>query len=152
MAAAERVRAARQHHEPYQNSDIFRESREWHAYAIRPWTRRSLRAVVGKVFEGTGLDMTNVAYFIHANTGKSIVEYAFYRPLGLDPSQSIWDWGCDYGHIGAADHLVNLDYVVRSGRAKVGGKVLTIGVGTGFMWAAVLIEVVQTPAWTSQTG
>ncbi len=111
---------------------------------------KNLHAVVGKVFEGTGLDMTNVAYFVHANTGKSIVEYAFYRPLGLDPSQSVWDWGCDYGHMGAADHLVNLDFVMRGGRAKPGDKVLTIGVGTGFMWTAVLLEVLESPSWATQ--
>jgi 3-oxoacyl-[acyl-carrier-protein] synthase-3 len=49
--------------------------------------------------------------------------------------------------MGAADHLVNLEYVVRSGKAKAGDKVLTIGVGTGFMWTAILIELLETPSW-----
>ncbi|HZP54794.1 ketoacyl-ACP synthase III family protein [Actinocrinis sp.] len=108
---------------------------------------KSLFAVVGEVFEGTGSDISSVDWLIHANTGKSIVEWAFYRPLGLDASRTVYDWGCDYGHMGAADHLVNLEYVVRSGKAKAGDKVLTIGVGTGFMWTAILIELLETPSW-----
>lgn len=108
---------------------------------------KSLFAVVDKVFEGTDLGIDKVDYMVHANTGKSIVEWAFYRPLGLDSSRTVYEWGCDYGHMGAADHLVNLEYLVRSGKAKAGDKVLTIGVGTGFMWTAILLELLETPVW-----
>lgn len=109
--------------------------------------RNGMTAAIEKVFEGTGLDVKDVAYFIHANTGKGLVEYALYPPLGWDVSRTVYEWGCDFGHIGAADHLVNLEYLVRSGKGRAGDKILALGVSTGFVWTAVLLELLETPAW-----
>lgn len=107
---------------------------------------KNLATVVDDVFEGTGLGLHDVQWLVHANTGATIAEYAFQRTLGFDVSQTPYEWGRDFRHMGAADHLVNMEHIFAA-KAKAGDKVLTIGVGTGFTWTAVLIEVLDTPAW-----
>ncbi|MET9616456.1 ketoacyl-ACP synthase III family protein [Kitasatospora indigofera] len=110
---------------------------------------KSLFAVVGQVFEDAGTDISKIKYLIHANTGQTIVDWGFYHPLGVDVSQTVYDWGRDYGHMGAADHLVNLNHLVETRPLSPGDKVLTIGVGTGFMWTAFIIEILETPSWNT---
>ncbi|MFC5906017.1 ketoacyl-ACP synthase III family protein [Streptacidiphilus monticola] len=111
---------------------------------------KSLFAVTGQLFDELGLGIDDMAYLIHANTGQTIVDWGFYHPLGVDVSRTVYEWGRDFGHMGAADHIVNLNHLVETAPLKPGDKVLTIGVGTGFIWTAFVMEILEAPAWGPQ--
>ncbi|MFD0329345.1 ketoacyl-ACP synthase III family protein [Streptacidiphilus monticola] len=106
---------------------------------------KSLFAVTGQLFDELGLGIDDMAYLIHANTGQTIVDWGFYHPLGVDVSRTVYEWGRDFGHMGAADHIVNLNHLVETAPLKPGDKVLTIGVGTGFIWTAFVMEILEPP-------
>ncbi len=111
----------------------------------------NLREVVGRALKDAGTDLDGIAYLIHANTGRPVAEWGFYQPLGVDPAKTVYAWGRDYGHMGAADHFVNLDHLFGTVPLDSGDRVLTIGVGTGVVWTAVVLEVLHVPSWSRQS-
>jgi 3-oxoacyl-[acyl-carrier-protein] synthase-3 len=109
----------------------------------------SLHEVTGQLFKETETTIDDMAYLIHANTGQTIVDWGFYHPLGVSTSKTVYEWGKDYGHMGAADHIINLNHLVETAPLKPGDKVLTIGVGTGFIWTAFVMEILSIPSWAA---
>lgn len=109
--------------------------------------KRNLLDVVGTALRDADTDLSAIAHVVHANTGEGTVRNAFYAPLGIQADQTVYEWGRDYGHIGAADQLVNLDHLATSGRLTPGDLVLVLGVGIGFTWSAMVLEALAAPAW-----
>jgi 3-oxoacyl-[acyl-carrier-protein] synthase-3 len=61
--------------------------------------------------------------------------------LRADESATTWKFGSTTGHLGAGDQVAGLDYLLRSGAATAGQRVLLIGSGTGYACTCVLVEV-----------
>jgi 3-oxoacyl-[acyl-carrier-protein] synthase-3 len=58
--------------------------------------------------------------------------------LGLKPEQSTYlD---DYGHLGQNDQVLSLELGLQSGKIKDGSRVVFVGAGLGFVWAATVIQ------------
>ncbi|MDH6112506.1 3-oxoacyl-[acyl-carrier-protein] synthase-3 [Kitasatospora sp. MAP12-15] len=109
--------------------------------------KRNLLDAVGSALRDAGTDLDGIAHVVHPNTGEGTVRNAFYAPLGIDADRTVYEWGRDYGHIGAADQLVNLDHLATSGRVTPGDLVLVLGVGIGFTWSVMILEVLSDPNW-----
>lgn len=110
----------------------------------------NLHAVVGRALRDADCELSDIGYLVHANTGFPVFEWGFRKPLGFAPGQTVYEWGRDYGHMGAADHFVNLDHLVGTAPLKVGDRVLTVGVGTGVVWTAVVLEMLRIPSWAQR--
>jgi 3-oxoacyl-[acyl-carrier-protein] synthase-3 len=67
--------------------------------------------------------------------------------LGIDLSRTTWNWAMQVGHLGAADQLAGLTYLSEAGRLTPGERVLMVGVGGGFNWTCVVLEVIAEPNW-----
>lgn len=63
--------------------------------------------------------------------------------LHADESATTWKFGSTTGHLGAGDQIAGLDYLLRSGAAGPGQRVLLIGGGTGYACTCALVEVVE---------
>jgi 3-oxoacyl-[acyl-carrier-protein] synthase-3 len=106
-----------------------------------------LCGVVDRVLEDAGgLKRADVDWVVHANVGLPVARWGLWEPLGVDPARTVHDWGRGLGHMGAADQFVNLDHLVRTAPLSVGDRVLVIGVGTGVVWSAALLELLEIPA------
>lgn len=72
--------------------------------------------------------------------------------LHADESATTWKFGSTTGHLGAGDQIAGLDYLLRSGAAGPGQRVLLIGGGTGFACTCALVEVTQPGTAAAATG
>jgi 3-oxoacyl-[acyl-carrier-protein] synthase-3 len=61
--------------------------------------------------------------------------------LHADESATTWTFGSTTGHLGGGDQIAGLDYLLRSGAARPGQRVLLIGGGTGYACTCALVEV-----------
>lgn len=65
--------------------------------------------------------------------------------LGFSVDQSAWKLGAAVGHLAAGDHFAGLNFLMESGRLRPGDLVLLIGLGSGYSYAAVLLEILDNP-------
>ena len=100
-----------------------------------------------EALDDAGITLADATFFVHANIAESIAQFSFYTMLGIDRASTTYDWGQDFGHMGGADQLVGINHLAESGRFKPGDKIVTMGVGVGFMWTVAVLEIVSTPSW-----
>jgi len=63
---------------------------------------------------------------------------AVLAELGLGPEQSTYlD---DYGHLGQNDQVLSLELGLKEGRIRDGSRIVFVGAGLGFVWAATAIQ------------
>ncbi|MGE5827329.1 MAG: ketoacyl-ACP synthase III family protein [Micromonosporaceae bacterium] len=98
------------------------------------------------LLDEAGLTISDVSRFIFPNFGlRMLVELV--KPLGIDVSQTAWELGRTTGHVGAADPINGLTYLLEQGQLSVGERVMLVGIGAGFYWASALVECVEIPDW-----
>lgn len=69
---------------------------------------------------------------------KRSMHMAVLTALGLTPGQAVYlD---DAGHLSGADNLLGLDRLARSGRLSDGDLILLLAAGTGYTWAATVLQ------------
>ncbi|WP_037607973.1 ketoacyl-ACP synthase III family protein [Streptacidiphilus rugosus] len=103
--------------------------------------------VLQEALDDADTKLADTQHFVHANIAESIATYSFYMTLGIDRATTTYDWGQDIGHCGGADQLLGLNHLVESGRVKAGDKIVTMGVGVGFMWTVAVLEIESVPSW-----
>lgn len=83
-------------------------------------------------FEGSAIDYLAILHF------KRSAHDAVLEELGLRQDQSTYlD---EYGHLGQNDQVLSLELGLRDGKVKDGDKVVFVGAGLGFVWAATVIQ------------
>jgi 3-oxoacyl-[acyl-carrier-protein] synthase-3 len=92
-------------------------------------------------------DLASTQWFVHANMSRSIADWGFYGALGLDPANTPYEWGLDYGHVGGADQLLGLNHLMETGKPQPGDKIVIASAGIGFMWTVAVLEIETTPQW-----
>jgi 3-oxoacyl-[acyl-carrier-protein] synthase III len=116
-----------------------------------------VREVAGRLSQGhadaiqglldeAGLTISDVSRFIFPNFGLRML-IDLVKPLGIDVSQTTWELGRTTGHVGAADPINGLTYLLEQGQLAVGDRVMLVGIGAGFFWSSVLVECVELPDW-----
>ncbi|HRY71669.1 MAG TPA: 3-oxoacyl-ACP synthase [Spirochaetia bacterium] len=63
---------------------------------------------------------------------------AVLAELGLDGSKT--SYLDDYGHIGQNDQLLSIELGLRDGKIRDGSRVVLVGAGLGFVWAASVVR------------
>ena len=108
-------------------------------------TAAGQRKVIKEALAGAGIELADARWVILPHFGRRRLESIYFKPLGIDPSRTTWDWSRTVGHLGAADQLASLDHLAAAGRLNPGDHCLLISVGAGYSWAAAVIEVLQRP-------
>lgn len=79
-----------------------------------------------------GIDYLAVLHF------KKSSHLAILEELGLREDQSTYlD---DYGHLGQNDQILSLELGLKAGRIRDGAKIVFVGAGLGFVWAATALR------------
>jgi len=83
-------------------------------------------------FPDGGIDYLAILHF------KRSAHDAVLAELGLRPEQSTYlD---EYGHLGQNDQILSLELGVRDGRIADGARIILVGAGLGFVWAATAVQ------------
>jgi 3-oxoacyl-[acyl-carrier-protein] synthase III len=88
-------------------------------------------------------------YYVVPHFGRDLLRRECLDVLGIELGRTTWNWGRQVGHLGAADQFAGLTYLSECGRLVPGTRVLVIGVGGGFNWTCIVIEVLERPAWSA---
>lgn len=125
--------------------DIRARKRAWlaNASATTVHTRNAVGVtdVVKRVLADADLDLAEVAVVCGPHYGRRLVRSQILEPLGLDARRSTLEFGLDVGHLGAADQLVAVHHLLRTGAVRVGDHVLLLGAGVGMTWTAAILTI-----------
>ncbi|MEA4962241.1 3-oxoacyl-ACP synthase III family protein [Lutispora sp.] len=73
------------------------------------------------------------------NIGKSIMK-KIIDIVGIDEEKTSMYIAKDYGHMGPADIVFNLDKMLEDNKFKKGDRIMLFSAGAGFSWSSALIE------------
>ncbi|MER5861985.1 ketoacyl-ACP synthase III family protein [Kitasatospora sp. NPDC002040] len=95
-----------------------------------------------------GIRPTDAEHVIMPNFGLEMVKRETLDPLGIALERTPWQWAVETGHVGATDQFGALDHLAHQGLLEPGQRVLMTGIGGGFNWTSVVLEIVGRPAPT----
>jgi 3-oxoacyl-[acyl-carrier-protein] synthase-3 len=107
--------------------------------AVFKFAVRVLDEVGREVCAACGITPSEVDWLVPHQANVRILD-STAKKLGIDPSKVILTVD-RHGNTSAASIPLALDLAVRDGRIRPGHKVLLEGVGGGFTWGAVLLEI-----------
>ena len=107
--------------------------------AVFKFAVRVLDEVAREVLEMCNVRVSDLDWLIPHQANVRILE-ATAKRLGIDPKKVVVTVDI-HGNTSAASVPLALDVAVRDGRVKRGDKVMLQGVGGGFTWGAVLVEM-----------
>jgi 3-oxoacyl-[acyl-carrier-protein] synthase III len=109
--------------------------------------KRGHADAVHGLLDEAGLTIADVSRFIFPNIGLSLLT-DLVKQLGVDVSQTAWELGRTTGHVGGADPINGLTYLLEQGQLSVGERVVLVGIGYGWYWSSALVECVEVPDWS----
>jgi 3-oxoacyl-[acyl-carrier-protein] synthase-3 len=99
--------------------------------------------VMTRSLKEAGVEPADLKKVIFSNIGEPLVASTVLQPLGLPMSRTPWDFGRTIGHIGAADHAISLDHLLRTGQLEVGDRVLMLSGTSGYTVASAVLTVTK---------
>jgi 3-oxoacyl-[acyl-carrier-protein] synthase-3 len=100
-------------------------------------TMPNFYAVIRESLKLSGLPDTALDYLAILHFKRSAHDAALAE-LGLRPEQSTYlD---EYGHLGQNDQVLSLELGLRDGKIHDGSRIVFVGAGLGFVWAATAIQ------------
>jgi 3-oxoacyl-[acyl-carrier-protein] synthase III len=94
-----------------------------------------------------GIEIAEAEHYIVPSFGRELLRQQCLDVLGIGIERSTWGWGAAVGHMGAADQFASLTYLTEAGRLNPGDRALIIGIGGGFNWTCVVLDITGHPAW-----
>ncbi|MFF7163177.1 3-oxoacyl-ACP synthase III family protein [Streptomyces sp. NPDC008086] len=118
------------------------------------WTRNTaaLSRCAETALADAGTAHADIAHWLVPNFGKVLLRKQCFGPLKIDAGQTLAERGWEIGHTGAADPVVGLDLLRRSGTLTPGDRLLLTGIGVGFTWGCAVLEYTGAPAPTTDTN
>ncbi|GGO97752.1 ketoacyl-ACP synthase III family protein [Wenjunlia tyrosinilytica] len=105
--------------------------------------------IVHRSLVDAGLNAADLAWVVAANTDERMIDQMKMQPLGLPMSRSSWDFGKDYGHMGACDMAVLLNHLLTTGRLAAGDNVLLTTSGAGWVSSSAVLTILELPEWAA---
>ncbi|ALO07923.1 3-oxoacyl-ACP synthase III [Streptomyces venezuelae] len=115
-------------------------------HVIQQMTKNASQ-VLQEALDDADAKLSDARFFVHANIAETIAQFSFYSLLGVDRATTTYDWGQDFGHMGAGDQLIGMNHVVEARNPQPGDLLVTMGVGVGFMWTVAVLEFTESPQW-----
>nr|AXG22422.1 keto-acyl ACP-synthase [Nocardia argentinensis] len=98
-----------------------------------------VRGVVSSATGEAGISLSDIDYVVCPFLGKQLTTMQFLEPLSLDLSITPWEFSRRVGHIGPADPMAGLDYLVNTERVSW-RYILLLAHGLGGTTTAVVLE------------
>jgi 3-oxoacyl-[acyl-carrier-protein] synthase III len=92
-----------------------------------------------------GVKFSEIDWFVLPNFGRTRMKAQFFSPFDIKPERTTWSWGREVGHLGAGDQAAGLHQLIAGQHLEPGQTCMLAGVGFGFSWTAVLIEMLASP-------
>jgi 3-oxoacyl-[acyl-carrier-protein] synthase-3 len=105
----------------------------------------SLICSVGRAADEAGIHFSDADHIVFPNFGRMMLKQEILEPLELTIDQTTWTWAREIGHAGATDQFGALDHLARQGELRPGQKVVLTGIGIGFNWTTVVLEILEAP-------
>jgi 3-oxoacyl-[acyl-carrier-protein] synthase-3 len=100
-------------------------------------TMPNFYAVIREAVKRSGLPADGIDYLAILHFKRSAHD-AVLAELGLRPDQTTYlD---EYGHVGQNDQVLSLELGLRDGKIHDGSRLVFVGAGLGFVWAATAIQ------------
>ena len=112
------------------------------------WTRNAaaVSACAQTALDDSGSEHGDIATWVLPNFGNVLLRKQCLEPLKIPPEQTLFRYGREIGHTGAADPFVGLDLVRRNHDLEAGDRLMLIGIGVGFTWGCAVVEYTGTDA------
>ncbi|WTW98985.1 hypothetical protein OG216_39105 [Streptomycetaceae bacterium NBC_01309] len=99
---------------------------------------------VGLVLDEAATSIDKITRIVVPGAGIPFLSAVIAQPLGIELAKTTWPFARHVGHAGPCDHFLGLDHLLRHDSAlKTGDRILVIGLGAGWRWICVLVELVD---------
>ncbi|WP_055526216.1 ketoacyl-ACP synthase III family protein [Streptomyces graminilatus] len=106
--------------------------------------------VIHRSLVDAGLNASDLRWVVAANSDARMIEQMKMQPLGLPMSRSSWDFGKEYGHMGACDMGVSLNHLVLNGLVQPGDHILMSTSGSGWVSTSAVLTILDLPDWAEE--
>jgi 3-oxoacyl-[acyl-carrier-protein] synthase III len=90
--------------------------------------------------------MHEIDWFVLPNLGRRRLIAEYLHPFGISWSRTAWpSWARRVGHLGAADQLAGLDFLLRTGRLGAGQTCMLVGAGGDVVSSCAVLEIIRAP-------
>ncbi|GAB2904558.1 ketoacyl-ACP synthase III family protein [Streptomyces heilongjiangensis] len=96
------------------------------------------------------LNASDLRWVIAANSDSRMIDQMKMQPLGLPMSRSTWDFGKEYGHMGACDMAVSLNHLMLDGLVEPGDHVLMTTSASGWVSTSAVLTILDIPDWARE--
>ncbi|GGY78719.1 ketoacyl-ACP synthase III family protein [Streptomyces nitrosporeus] len=104
------------------------------------------QTVIKQALADAGSELGDADWVVLPHFGRRRLAAIYYKPFGIDPARTTWDFSRTVGHLGAGDQFAGLDHLTSSGRAAPGDRVVLISVGAGYSWGCAVLDILERPA------
>ncbi|PKW18750.1 ketoacyl-ACP synthase III family protein [Saccharopolyspora spinosa] len=98
-------------------------------------------AVVKQVLYDAELELDDVRWVLCPHYGAPLAHRHCLAPLRIPEQRSSTFLARRYGHMGAADHIIDLHHLLTRHQATTGDHVILLGIGVGMTWTAALLRI-----------
>jgi 3-oxoacyl-[acyl-carrier-protein] synthase-3 len=109
------------------------------------------QTVIKQALADAGSDLAEADWVVLPHFGRRRLTAIYYKPFGIDPARTTWDFSRTVGHLGAGDQFAGLDHLVSTGRAAPGDRVVLVSVGAGYSWGCAVVDVLERPSWAGES-
>ncbi|GAA1003570.1 hypothetical protein GCM10009551_078620 [Nocardiopsis tropica] len=103
---------------------------------------RGMERVITTLLADAGCKAGDIERFVFSNSGDTLVDWNSRREkFGITRERTTWPAGRKLGHMGAADQIEGLNRLLDDGDVISGDLVMLIGIGGGFSFSGVLVEI-----------
>ncbi|MBF8191546.1 ketoacyl-ACP synthase III family protein [Nonomuraea sp. K274] len=106
---------------------------------VRARSAAGVRGVVTRALDEAGVAMSGIDWYAAPFVGRALYRDSFVRPLAEIPQNTLAGLGLTIGHLGPADQLYGLSYLLKEGLLQPGSRVLLLGTGMGFTFSAAVL-------------
>ena len=119
------------------------------SYAITR-THNGQQTAVKQALADAGSELAEADWVVLPHFGRRRLTSIYYKPFGIDPARTTWDYSRTVGHLGAGDQFAGLDHLIVSGRAAPGDRVVLVSVGAGYSWGCAVVDILERPSWAQE--
>ncbi|MFE2022109.1 ketoacyl-ACP synthase III family protein [Streptomyces sp. NPDC059499] len=107
------------------------------------------QTVIKQALADAGSELSEADWVVLPHFGKRRLTSIYYKPFGIDPARTTWDFSRTVGHLGAGDQFAGLDHLMVSGRAAPGDRCVLVSVGAGYSWGCAVLDILERPDWAA---
>lgn len=108
------------------------------------------QTVIKQALADAGSELAEADWVVLPHFGRRRLTSIYYKPFGIDPARTTWEYSRTVGHLGAGDQFAGLDHLTVSGRARPGDRVVLVSVGAGYSWGCAVLDILEQPDWATE--